>query len=140
MTVKERYEHIQSIFQNCGKEGCHFLALCSIADEYRRDTESPYADILTTINVAFKNNWLRSDFYVLDAISILNYITGKKWTSRTVKELPSVIKDNEYTEAVYYNPRTGHTHFRRRYFDTLTSSTTVKEGYVKEYRIYTVEE
>lgn len=82
---------------------------------------------------------MRSDFYVKDAFAILNYYTNKKWVRRSVTELPKEIKDNEYTEAVWFNKRTSFTHFRRRGFDTLQNSVTVKEGKIQSYYIYTCE-
>lgn len=82
--------------------------------------------------------WLRDDFLVKNAPAILKHYTNKKWTKKSVSELPH-IGDNDYTVVVYYNSRTGYTHFRRRYFDTLVSSVTVQEGVIQGYYIYTVE-
>lgn len=82
--------------------------------------------------------WLTSDFFVKDSLAILNYYTQKKWERKSVSELPFEIKENEYTVMIWYNQRTGYTHFRRRYFDTLTDSVTVREGTIQGYYIYSV--
>lgn len=135
MTSKERYEGLQTKMQACGAEGCLFLSLLSIAEEATEEE----IDFITALTSAVKAGCLReSDFYVLDSEKLLHELTGWKWTRRIVPTLDGVeIGIYDYTVCKWYNPRTGYTHFRRRGFDTLTSSTTVKEGYVKEYYIYT---
>lgn len=141
MTVKERYEHLQTLFLAAHESSCHFLVLCSIADEYRYNYGLEYIDLLWAIRTCQSRGLVKSDFYVKDdGCKILSLLTeGKKWTRKDVEILP-LIRDNDYTEAEYFNPRTQFTHFRRRYFDTLRDSVTVKEGYIKQYRIYTVQE
>lgn len=133
--VQRRYNGIQSVLKVAGSEGCHFLVLCTIVEEH---TGKPL-DLIEAIRVAQKKNWISNDFYVLnDGTPFLSYFTGIKWTRKEVDKLPD-IRDNDYTEAKWYNPRTGKTHFRRRYVDTLSHSTTVNEGYIKSYYIYTAE-
>ena len=139
MTVKERYEGLQIELLAIYKDGCHFLTLCSIADEYRYDNGLPYIDLIDAIRICQKRGLISDDFYVNDdGTKVLSLLTdGKKWTRRDVVNLPT-INDNDYTEAVYFNSRTQFKHFRRRYFDTLRDSVTVKEGSIIQYRIYTV--
>ena len=141
MTVKERYEGLQTLFLQAHTDGCHFLTLCSIADEYRYNHNMDYIDIIWAIRICTSKGLLKNDFYVNDdGTKILSLLTnGKKWTRNDVVSLPP-IGYNDYTEAVYYNPRTHFKHFRRRYFDTLSDSVTVKEGQIIQYRIYTVED
>lgn len=138
MTVQERYEGLQTLFLAAYQDGCHFLTLCSIADEYRYDHGLPYLDLIAAIRICRSRNLISDDFYVKDdGTTILKLLSNKKWTRKDVVNLP-VIGDNDYTEAVYFNPRTQFKHFRRRYFDTLSDSITVKEGSIIQYRIYTV--
>lgn len=138
--IKERYKGIQTILEACGKDGCHFLTLCSIADEWRYEHNLPFIDIIDTIHLLHQGKLMSSDFFIKDdGTKVLSLLTeGKKWTKKNVDKLPR-IRDNDYTEVVYFNPRTKFKHFRRRPYDTLTYSVTVAEGYILEYRIYTVE-
>lgn len=140
MTVRERYQGLQSLAQSLHDDGCHFLTLCSIADEYRFDHDIPYIDLIWAIRTLRSKGLIDDSFYVHDdGCRVLSILTeGKKWTRKDVVSLP-VIYDNDYTEAVYFNPRTQFHHFRRRSIDTLNYSVTVAEGYIESYRIYTVE-
>lgn len=131
-STKKRYSGIQTILGACGEGGCHFLTLCSIAEE----TNEEPVDLIYAIRLALDNKLMNKEFYVTDNCALLMCLTGKTWTQTEVKELPEIINDNEYTEAIYFNPRTQFKHFRRRGFDTLVDSVTVKEGNVIAYRIY----
>ena len=131
--VKRRYEGIQTVLGVCGAEGCHFLTLLTIAEEHSGKT----FDLIDTIHVCIDLKYVRPDFYVLKDCEILRLLTGKKWTRKDVEKLPP-IGDNDYTEAIYFNPRTQFHHYRRRYMDTLEHSVTVEEGYIESYRVYTV--
>ena len=113
--------------------------MCSIADEYRADHGLPYIDLIWAIRTCRSRGLIDDEFYVKDdGTRVLKLLTdGQKWSRKDVAKLGKV-GDNDYTEAEWFNPRTGFTHFRRRYVDTLRDSVTVKEGYVKQYRIYTV--
>lgn len=138
MTIQERYEGLQTLALALHEDGCHFLTLCSIADEWRADHKLPYIDLIEAIRLCQSKGYLKEGFYVYDdGTNVLSLLTdGQKWSRRDVEALP-VIRDNDYTEAIYFNPRTDFKHFRRRYFDTLSNSVTVKEGYIIGYRIYT---
>lgn len=129
--IRYRYDGIQSLLQDCGESGCHFLCLCSIVEEA---TDHPI-DLINAIHLMLSNKWMRPDFYVLDALAFLEYYTGNKWERREVYKLENV-ENNEYTEVVYYNPRTNQTHFTRRYLDPLDVSITVIEGQIFKYYIY----
>lgn len=139
MTVKDRYAGIQTIFGVCNVNGCHFLTLCSIIEDYNRISNPSYTlDTIDAIRVSQSKGWFTPEFEGKDALAFLNYYTGKTWSRKEVKTLPNKIEDNEYTEVVFYNPRTKFRHFRRRYVDTLVDSVTVREGIVEKYYIYTV--
>lgn len=133
ITAKDRYTDLQTVLGKCGSSGCLFLCLCSIAEE---QTGYP-VDLINIIKVSLKEGWLREDFYIRDSLAILEYLTGKIWTRRTVPSLPPVVPANDYTVAIYHNDRTGFTHYKRRGYDTLRNSITVKEGTLMSYYVYT---
>ena len=133
MTIQERYSGIQTVMGMCNKYGCHFFVLLTIIEEVTKKN----VDLIEAIRISMSKGWMKSDFEVRDGIAILNYFTGKKWTrSERLTKLPAIIKQNQFTEANYYNPRTQLEHFRRRNLGTLTSSVTVKEGSIRYYYIY----
>lgn len=135
MNVQTKYEGSQSLFKRMGSDGCHFLVLCSIIEEATRKP----IDVLELARQCIDCGLMQNDFTVLgDGTQLLEFVTHLKWTRKEVVKLP-VIRDNDYTEAIWYNPRTGYHHYRRRYFDTLDCSITVKEGYIEKYYIYTVQ-
>lgn len=136
MNILDRYSGIQDVMKMVGSDGCHFLTLCSIAEEYLNKP----IDLIGLIRHCQSKRWITNDFWVKnDGTPILNYLTNKKWTRKEVDKLP-VIRDNDYTEAIYYNPNTGFHHYRRRGIDTLSYSITVRDGYIEKYYIYTVED
>lgn len=128
---QERYEGIQTLLDNCGSDGCLFLCVLSIAEEA---TGKP-VDLIDTIHHCIKKGWLTETFFVKDSLAILCYLTQKDWTRQSVSSLP-FIGPNDYSVAIYYNDRTRYTHYRRRSYDTLKSSVTVKEGYIRGYYVY----
>lgn len=144
MTVKDRYSGLQTLFKTANESSCHFLSLLSIAEEenIRLCKLNPNVDLIDAIRVAQSKRWMDHEFTVTvqGSLELLKYCTGKKWTRREVTKLPSNIKDNEYTEVIHKNDKTGFKHYHRRYFDTLESSVTVRDGYILGYYIYTCEE
>lgn len=136
MTLKERYYGLQTVLTKCGDEGCHFLTLCSIIEEVNNKP----LDLIDAIRVAQSKGWFDTNFYGKAADLFLNHFTGKKWKRKRCDKLPPVLKDNEYTEAVYYNSNTGYFHYRRRGFDTIVDSITVRDGIIVEYYIWFYEE
>lgn len=132
MIPKERYTDIQTILQNCGANGCLFLSICSIAEEQI----GIHVDLIECIKTCLSRGWLTEQFYVKDSLAILNYLTGKTWFRNEYRELPLTLSGNQYVVVIYYNRRTGFTHFRRRAYDTIKDSVTVKEGVIIGYYIY----
>lgn len=134
MTTKERYTSIQTKLKNCGENGCLFLSLLSIAEEQ----SGKEFDLINTIIQAQDKNYLASDFTVNDSPSLLKMLTNCNWSRTIVESLEGItIKDQDYTVCKYYNKQTGYIHFRRRGYDTLTNSLTVKNGSIIQYYIYT---
>lgn len=144
VSVKEKYSGAQTMLKTANLYACHFFTLLSIAEEenIRQKRKNPGVDFLEAVFIAKKNKWMDEEFTVTvkGSLDLLKYYTGKTWTRSEVKTLPKVIKDNQYTEVVHKNDRTGYTHYHRRSFDTLVSSITVAEGYIEKYYIYTVED
>ena len=130
--IKSRYAGIQTKMRQIGDYGCLFLALCTIIEEV---TGKPI-DLITVIQESKSKGWLAEDYTVTDSLSLLEAFTGKKWWRDIERKLPDVIADNQFTIEKWHNARTGYTHFKRRFVDTLTSSVTVKEGKIREYYIY----
>ena len=135
MNAKERYNGIQTVFEKAGESGCLFLSLLSIAEEY---TGLP-VDFIVAYRKCIEKGLIKKDFFCNDQEKILYEFTGKKWKKIVLKELPSSVPENMYTIEKWHNDRTGFTHFKRRSFDTLECSITVKEGKILEYYCYTVE-
>lgn len=130
--IKSRYSGVQTRLKNISDYGCLFLALCTIIEE----VTGKEADIIGIIQLSRQKGWLSADYTVEDSIAILNEYTGKSFKREIFETLPDTIRDNEFTIEKWFNPRTGYTHFKRRFVDTLLSSVTVKEGRIKEYYIY----
>ena len=135
MNVKERYNGVQTVFEKAGDYACLFLSLLSIAEEY---TGLP-VDFIVAYRKCIELGLIDKDFFCSDQKKILYEFTGKKWRKTVVKKLPDPVPDEMFTVEKWYNPRTDFTHFKRRAFDTLESSVTVKEGHIKEYYCYEVE-
>lgn len=134
MEVGRRYKSIQTVFNKAGAEGCLFLSLLSIAEQYLNTT----IDFIDAYYKCLYAGWILEDFYCIDQEQILKLFTNKYWTKTVCTTLPDPVPDNMYTIEKWYNPRTGLTHFKRRAFDTLKSSITVKEGSIIEYYCYEV--
>ena len=130
--IKSRYTGIQTKLKEIHESGCLLLALCTIIEE----VTGKEADLIGIIQESRAKGWLEADYTVKDSLAILNAFTGKRFKRRIVKKLPDIIGDNEFTIEKWKNDRTGFTHFKRRFVDTLISSVTVKEGYICEYYIY----
>ena len=130
--VRDRYEGIQTVLKKCGESGCLFLSVLSIAEEVAEVS----FDLINTVHICLRKKWITDDFECLDSLAILNYLTGKTWTRREVTCLTGDVAYNEYTVANYFNPRTGIIHRRRRGYDTIKNSVTVREGSILTYYVY----
>lgn len=136
MNVRERYTGIQTVMKNAGESGCLFLSLLSIAEEYTGLS----VDFMVAYRKCIELGLIEKDFFCNDQEKILYEFTGMKWKKTVLKELPDhPVPENMFTVEKWYNERTGFTHFKRRGFDTLESSVTVKEGFIREYYCYEVE-
>ena len=130
--IKERYDGVQTLFKKIDSDGCLFLCLCTIIEE----VTGREADIAGIVQVSRKRGWLANDYTVNDSLSLLNYFTGKKFKRESVRKLPAAVSDNMFTVEKWHNEKTGYTHFKRRFVDTVLNSVTVKQGKLIEYYIY----
>ncbi len=145
MDIKAKYSGLQTALKvnteaisHIGDYGCLFLALCSIAEEFNESYHTgKRLDIIAFYLKCKKNGWVNEEFFCKDQTSILKEATGKNWKKEIQKKLPAIIPDEMYTIEKWYNPKTTFTHFKRRGFDTLESSNTVKNGRLEGYYCYT---
>lgn len=131
-----RYGGLQARLQAIDSDGCNFLTLCSIAEQYNQYP----VDLIRAVNLAYTQGLIKDEYTVQNDCILLSRLTNKKWTKKVVSPAQFTMKPGMYVIAVFYNPRTNYKHFRRPEFDVLEHSVTVAEGFVLEYRIYTVEE
>ena len=133
MTSKQRYSGVQTLFGTAKDAACLFLCMLSIAEEQTGHD----IDFITAYHKCLDARAIDEQFYCSNQELILETLTGKKWTKQVMQKLPASVPEKMYTVEKWYNPRTGYTHFKRRAFDTLVSSVTVKEGKLIEYYTYT---
>lgn len=128
--LKSRYAGAQTFL----KDGCLFLSLSSIIEQY---TGNPL-DILGTLSYCKKQGYINADndMTVEGQLKYLRDLTGRTWIRTVVKQLPATVPENMYTVEKWLNARTGYIHFKRRFMDTLTNSVTVKEGTLTDYYCY----
>lgn len=127
----KRYRGVQSFLT----EGCLFFCLLSIAEEFLQKK----LDLLDILAYAKKMGYIdaKNEMSEDSQVKLLRDLTGKQWKRTVLKELPLNVPDEMFTVEKWLNPRTGYTHFRRRYVDTLLDSVTVKEGALVAYYAYT---
>lgn len=131
---RERYVGLQNILTECGKYGCLYLCLASIAEEA---TGLP-VDLIKEIRIGQAAGWLAKDFTCNDSLAILTHMTGMEWTRLIVPYRlfnPEAVGEDDYTIAKWVLGRT--THFRRRSWDVYDNSNTVKRGRCDEIYMYT---
>lgn len=114
-------------------EGCLFLSLLSIAEEYSKET----FDCLRVLEYARKMGYItdNNDLTIIGQTSLLKDLTGKTWERVVMSKLPATVPDAMYTIEKWVNGK--KTHFRRRFVDTLSNSITVRDGKLVEYYTYT---
>ena len=134
---REKYIGLQSKifrekkFLGCmGDYSCLFLCLCSIAEEFLDSQHyvDMKVDVLSSALWAKDAGLLGDDWTCRDSVKILEGLTGFRWKREEVKKLPAVLARESFSVEKWYNKKTGFTHFRRRWGDTLDDSKTVKNG------------
>lgn len=119
---------IQDKLKLLGENGCYILAIlsgfgCSSLDEMLMVTDKLIQkDLLSPTYEVSNNKKLAEEL-------------GLTYTYSTTKPENCLFYIKEY-----YNQRTGYTHFvlcmNDKNYDTLSASTTVKEGIVRSYRVF----
>jgi hypothetical protein len=128
---------VQDRIKTIGTDGCYALCLCKIAETalgLRRTAGQTVDLILDGVCAGF----FSSDMTVRDGEGFLQYATNVKWSLERT-ESPPAANPLLFVIAEWFNKRTGFTHFTLRepiLFDPLQNSVTVKEGYIRSYRVY----
>lgn len=117
-----------TVIENMAKTGCYFLCLCEISE---RITHMP-VDAIETAIVAQKSGWIKKDFTIVNPDKLLHFLTGKNFNVSITTEKPA---NYLYYVEMWHNDRTGYEHFKLPNWDSLTNSVTVREGYIKSYRV-----
>lgn len=113
--------------KNVGENGCYILSILESIGIQNTDAQ------LNMIKDLVDAGFLAKDLYVKDNEALAARL-GCSYQKLAIKPATDVyIKE-------YFNERTGFTHFvlcvKDVDYDTLDDSVTVKEGYVKSYRIF----
>lgn len=143
--IRVKYTGLQTRFMeravmlSCmGAESCLFLCLCSIAEEWFGDfNKEERALDIAEFAVRCRDKGYIDDTWTCHTEEILRLATGVAWRKEEVNALPTIVPDEMYTVEKWYNPRTGYTHFRRRWGDTVKDSVTVREGRLAGYYTFT---
>ena len=135
--MRSRWEGIQNKLWGM-QEGCFFLTLCSIAEEYNISHGRDKVDLVDAVNKAFDMKWVKSDYTVLNDTALLSWLCNGAKVSKRMSSTCGLLKANEYSACKY--ALDNKLHFRRRYFDVYTNSNTVKNGEFVCYYIYTIGE
>ena len=135
MTVKDRYENVQSLFGVAHASACLFLCMLSIAEE---NNGGKPIDFISAYQLALANNCMEANFYIKDQEKLLLLLTGHKWHKSIATKLPDPVPNNVNTVERWVDAK-GNTHFRRRGFDTLSNGVGTKGKKFDCYYIYTME-
>lgn len=126
------FEDAQHIYLEMGKSGCLFLCLLFIAEMYTGGSFSP----VSVAKKAILNGWMKTDFYINDALAILKYLTGVSWV-RSIKTPGKVdFKEITYNIIEQWEKEDGITHFTPALCDILEDSQTVKHGKLTQFYIF----
>jgi hypothetical protein len=128
---------IQDEIKTIGTDGCYALCLLKIA-ETATDIDMSTGQAISYIEHGIKDANLKADMTVVDGAAFLGSLTGFKWTKDYAPHGYKPQAD-DFLVAEWFNPRTGFTHFTLvspQKWDSLESSVTVKEGFIRGYRVY----
>jgi hypothetical protein len=120
-----------------GATGCYALTLCQAA-ALSCGMQWSMGESVSDIGIGIQRGRIKNDMTVLDGATFISDLTGKHWT-KEYKDAGYKPKEGDYLIAEWFNKRTGNTHFTLEYpekWNSLSDSVTVKEGYIKSYRLY----
>ena len=136
--LQTRLRERAGMLARMGDEACLFLCLCSIAEEWFGDFNKSGRSLdIAEFAMRCRDKGYIDDTWTCHTEDILLLATGVSWRKAEVKEIPAVVPDEMYTVEKWFNPRTGYTHFRRRWGDTVKDSVTVREGKFECYYTFT---
>ena len=136
--LQTRLRERAGMLASMGDEACLFLCLCSIAEEWFGDFNKSGRSLdIAEFAMRCRDKGYIDDTWTCHTEDILLLATGVSWRKDEVKEIPAVVPDEMYTVEKWFNPRTGYTHFRRRWGDTVKDSVTVREGKFQCYYTFT---
>jgi hypothetical protein len=128
---------VQDRIKAIGDSGCYALALCKIAELWKR-LGFIEGSAINFIECGVNAGYISPDMTILDGAAFLGGLTQTDWTE-TYESADYIPRKGEYAVAEWFNPRTGSTHFTLEYpkkWNSLENSVTVKEGHIRSYRIY----
>ena len=142
--IKEKYAGLQSAAKKdaallacMGDYACLFLCMCSIADEYNRAHHNGRTvDVVALALRCHAAGYIDGEWTVKNQCAVLELATGVRWKKAIAPALPDPVPEEMYTVEKWYNKRTGYTHFRRRGYDTVENSVTVRDGARECYYTY----
>lgn len=132
MTVKQRYDGIQTVLKSAGDNACLFLCMLSIAEQVINHD----IDFINAYFKCLRAGVIDTSFFCNDQEAILKILTGKEWMKQVTCRLPDPLPKNMYVVEKWYNGATTFTHFKRRSYDTLVGSKTVAQGKLIEFYAY----
>lgn len=118
-----------NLIYNLYKSGCYFLSLCAIIEKVN---DNPI-DVLGFAQKCIDKGLITEDFYIKDAQKLLLFGFNSKHGCVVLKATDYPFAAN-YIIEVWYNEDTRLTHYRLQGLDTISSSNTVRNGKLKEYR------
>jgi hypothetical protein len=130
-------EGVQDMIATIGESGCYTLTLCQAAS-LSCGMQWSMGESVCDIERGIQSGRIKSDMTVLDGATFMYDMTGRHWT-KEYKDAGYKPKEGDYLIAEWFNKRTGKTHFTLEYpekWNSLSDSVTVKEGYIKSYRLY----
>lgn len=134
---------IQDDYIEIGQNGCYYFCLCDIANEFNEKNSN--CGIKSKIESYFdcwkyckEKGWIGKDCYIKDPCSILNYMTGHKWSVKW-EEWNYVPKENEYQVEEWRWGLSQHfARIKQRNYNPLNYSRCVDIGQITSQRIYKV--
>ena len=118
--------------------GCYFMSLLYVSKVPYTELTS-LDELLKYYNTFIIKGWMDPDCYVRYPCSILEYLTGKKYT---VKKDAVLDPSANIIIGRWYSPDTNFHHFvvmdrdNTVVWDSLKDSNTVKNGIVESYRLF----
>lgn len=112
--------------------GCYFLSLLQAIDRREEEVNKCY-------DLAVDRKYITYDCFVNQPTRLLYDLTGKNYILIVSKSFDNIA---DIIIAKWYNQRTNYSHFvlmdkdNKVLWDPLGESVTVKEGYIKDYRLF----